>query len=77
MQIPNPQFPRITIDPNLCSGKPCIRGMRFQVVSLLSYLASGMSVVQILADFPFLEQEDIFESLAFAAASISDTALPC
>lgn len=48
-------------------GKPCIRGMRITVYDIFSYLASGMSQEEILADFPCLEAEDILASLAFAA----------
>jgi uncharacterized protein (DUF433 family) len=58
---------RITIDPGMRGGKPCIRGMRITVYDVLSYLASGMSQEDILADFPCLEAEDIRASLAFAA----------
>jgi uncharacterized protein (DUF433 family) len=58
---------RITIDPDVRGGKPCIRGMRFTVYDILGYLASGMSKEEILADFPYLEAEDILASLAFAA----------
>jgi uncharacterized protein (DUF433 family) len=58
---------RITIDPDMRGGKPCIRGMRITVYDVLSYLASGMSQEEILADFPYLEAEDIRASLAFAA----------
>ncbi len=48
-------------------GKPCIRGMRITVYDILGYLASGMSHEEILSDFPYLEEEDILTSLAFAA----------
>ena len=58
---------RITIDPDMRGGKPCIRGMRITVYDALSYLASGMPQEEILADFPCLEAEDIRTSLAFAA----------
>jgi uncharacterized protein (DUF433 family) len=58
---------RITIDPDIRGGKPCIRGMRITVYDVLGYLASGMSQEEILADFPYLEVEDIRASLAFAA----------
>jgi uncharacterized protein (DUF433 family) len=59
---------RITIEPDKRGGKPCIRGMRITVYEVLDYLASGMSEAEILADFPYLEQEDIRASLAFAAS---------
>lgn len=58
---------RITIDPDMRGGKPCIRGMRITVYDILGYLASGMSHEEILNDFPDLEEEDIRASLAFAA----------
>ena len=58
---------RFTIDPDMRGGKPCIRGMRVTVYDILSYLASGMSQEEILADFPYVEAEDIRASLAFAA----------
>lgn len=58
---------RITIDPHIRGGKPCIRGMRITVYDILGYLASGMSHEEILDDFPDFEEEDIRASLAFAA----------
>ena len=58
---------RITLEPGKRSGKPCIRGMRITVHDVLSYLAAGMSHEQILADFPYLQEDDILASLAFAA----------
>lgn len=57
----------ITFNPDMRGGKPCIRGMRITVYDVLSYLASGMSHEEILSDFPYLEEEDILASLAFAA----------
>jgi uncharacterized protein (DUF433 family) len=57
----------ITIEPGKRSGKPCIRGLRITVGDLLGYLASGMSHQEILRDFPYLNETDIFACLAFAA----------
>lgn len=57
----------ITIEPDKRGGKPCIRGLRITVYDILDYLASGMSVDEILADFPDLTGEDIRACLAFAA----------
>ena len=57
----------ITIEPGKRSGKPCIRSMRITVSDILEYLASGMSVEEILDDFPELTEEDIRACLAFAA----------
>ena len=57
---------RITIDPNICHGKPCIREMRWPVVVLLDLLASGMTYEEILEDHPELEIEDIYAALNYA-----------
>lgn len=58
---------RITIEPGIRGGKPCIRGMRITVYDILSYLAYGMTYEEILKDFPYLEIEDILASLEYAA----------
>ncbi|MBA4157448.1 MAG: DUF433 domain-containing protein [Gemmatimonadetes bacterium] len=58
---------RITLDPEVRSGKPAIRGTRITVADILEYLAGGMSQEEILADFPDLEEADIRAVLAFAA----------
>lgn len=58
---------RITIEPGKCGGKPCIRGMRIRVSDLLEMLGEGVSMEEVLADFPDLEREDILASLQFAA----------
>ena len=57
----------ITIDPDIRSGKPCIRGLRITVYDILTMLASGMSYDEILEDFPKLTLNDIFASLQYAA----------
>lgn len=58
---------RITIEPGKCGGKPCIRGMRIRVSDILEMLGNGVSMEDVLADFPDLEREDILASLQFAA----------
>jgi len=58
---------RITIDPNICHGKPSIRGLRYPVELILELLSSGMTIEEILADYTDLEREDILAALAFAA----------
>jgi uncharacterized protein (DUF433 family) len=58
---------RITLDPEIRFGKPCVRGTRITVGDVLSYLASGMSEENILADFPQLTRDDVRACLAFAA----------
>ncbi|NLT70434.1 MAG: DUF433 domain-containing protein [Verrucomicrobiaceae bacterium] len=57
----------ITIEPGKRSGKPSIRGMRITVIDVLEYLAGGMSIPEILADFPELTEEDVRACFAFAA----------
>jgi len=58
---------RITIDPGIRSGKPCIKGTRIAVADVLDYLGGGMTVAEILDDFPDLKAEDIQACLTFAA----------
>lgn len=58
---------RITIDPAICHGKPCVRGLRYPVENLLELLSSGMTIEEILADYEDLEREDLLAVLAFAA----------
>ena len=58
---------RITIDPEQCGGRPCIRGMRMRVTDVLELLAAGETSQQILAEYPYLEAEDISASLLYAA----------
>ncbi|MBN8701855.1 MAG: DUF433 domain-containing protein [Bacteroidetes bacterium] len=62
---------RITIDQNICHGKPCIRGMRWPVEVIIDLLGSGMTIEQIIADHPELEKEDILASLNFAKLYLS------
>jgi uncharacterized protein (DUF433 family) len=58
---------RITVRPEQCGGRPCIRGMRIRVIDVLQQLAAGDTAEQILADFPFLEADDIAACLLYAA----------
>lgn len=58
---------RITVDPQICHGKPCVRGLRYPVEWLLELLSSGMTVEQILVDYPDLEAEDLRAACAFGA----------
>ncbi|MDR1506867.1 MAG: DUF433 domain-containing protein [Treponema sp.] len=61
------QFDRITQDPGLMGGKPCIRGMRVTVSMVVSQIGAGQSVEDLLIDFPYLEREDILQALQYAA----------
>lgn len=58
---------RISVDPNVCFGKPCIRGTRIWVSLVLDFLASGMSFAEILAEYPQLTEEDIRAAIAYGA----------
>ncbi|HEX3937609.1 MAG TPA: DUF433 domain-containing protein [Xanthobacteraceae bacterium] len=65
-------FTRITIDPAICTGKPCIRGLRFPVARLLGLLASGEIRERILNAYAYLESDDINETLRYAASPAED-----
>lgn len=69
------RFDRITIDPEKCFGKACIRGLRMPVESVLSYLASGMTEEEILKEWPELEREDIQQVLGYAAWAMTERVL--
>jgi uncharacterized protein (DUF433 family) len=58
---------RITVEPGKCGGKPCIRGKRIRVSDVLELLSAGASFEEILADYPFLERDDILAALSYAA----------
>ena len=63
---------RISVSPEICHGKPCVRGLRYPVSMLLELLSSGMTTEEILADYEDLEREDLLAVLAYAAR-LSDT----
>jgi len=58
---------RITIDPDICHGKPTIRGLRYPVDNMLELMASGMTIDEILSDYPDLEKEDLLACIDYAA----------
>ncbi len=67
---------RITHNPEVMGGKPCIRGMRVTVSTVLSLLAGGHTFTEILAAYPYLEEEDLREALAYAAWRMQEYELP-
>ena len=71
MEIRHYKFNRITLDADKCFGKPCIRGMRIPVASILSYLSSG-----ILKEWPELESDDIYQALGYAACVMEEHIVP-
>jgi uncharacterized protein (DUF433 family) len=76
MEVQHYKFHRITLDPNKCFGKPCIRGLRMPVTSVLSYLSSGMTIDEILQEWPELEGEDIYQALGYAAWVMEERVIP-
>jgi uncharacterized protein (DUF433 family) len=67
---------RISIDPNVCFGKPCIRGTRIWVSLILDYLASGMTEQEVLSEYPQLSHEDILAALAYGAEAAREQIIP-
>ena len=70
------EFARITFDPEVMGGKPCIRGLRVTVGTLVGLVAAGRTDAEILAAYPYLEAEDIREALAYAAWRVEERDLP-
>jgi uncharacterized protein (DUF433 family) len=69
-------YERITIDPAVMGGLPCIRGLRFPVASVVAMFADGMGREEILAEHPDLTAEDLHESLLYAAEAVRERELP-
>ena len=69
-------FPRITFDTAVMGGKPCIRGLRVTVGTIVGLLAAGRSAEEILEAYPYLEREDIDQSLAYAAWRLEEREVP-
>jgi uncharacterized protein (DUF433 family) len=69
-------FERITVDPDMMGGAPCIRGMRLPVATVVAMVADGMTVDEIVAELPDLEVDDVTEALRFAAAAVRERELP-
>lgn len=69
-------FARITLDPRVMGGKPCIRSMRVTVGMIVGLLAAGRTAAEILQAYPYLEEADIREALAYAAWRVEETEVP-
>lgn len=70
------RFERITVEPEKMGGVPCIRGLRIPVATVVGMIAEGMSVDEILADYPDLEADDVREALEYAAEAVRERELP-
>jgi uncharacterized protein (DUF433 family) len=73
--VKSQQLARITINPGQCGGRPCIRGMRIRVTDVLELLGAGASIDEILADYPYLEREDVLAAIEYAARQTDHTVL--
>ena len=71
METPGSWIKRITVDPGICGGRPCIRGMRIRVIDVLDLLASGLTQDQVLEELPELEREDIEAVLRLASTKLA------
>jgi uncharacterized protein (DUF433 family) len=67
---------RVTLDPEVMGGKPCIRGLRITVGTIVGLVASGRTVPEILAAYPYLEGADVREALSYAAWRVEETEVP-
>jgi uncharacterized protein (DUF433 family) len=67
---------RITTDPSICHGKPTVRGLRYPVETLLEFLASGMTIEEVLDDYPDLERDDLLAALEFGAKTAGMRHIP-
>lgn len=70
------QFERITVEPDKMGGVACIRGLRIPVATVVGMVAEGMTVAEILSDYPDLEADDVREALQYAAEAVRDRELP-
>jgi uncharacterized protein (DUF433 family) len=71
-----PKLDRITRNPEIMGGKPCLRGMRVTVGAIVGLVASGHSTAEILAAYPYQEEEDIRQALAYAAWRVEEIEIP-
>jgi uncharacterized protein (DUF433 family) len=71
-----PQFDRITQQPEVMGGKACIRGMRVTVGMIVGQIGAGHTVDEMLADYPYLEREDVFQALRYAAWRVDEREIP-
>ena len=76
MEFTHPHFTRITANPEICFGKPRIKGTRMPVATTLAYLGNGMSTEELIKEFTWLTKEDIMESIAFASVMMQERYLP-
>lgn len=76
MTMTHSVFDRITLDPERCFGRPCIRGLRMPVASILAHLAAGMTTSDMLREWPEMEEADIHQALDYAAWALDERVIP-
>jgi len=69
-------YPHISVDPDICFGKPCIKGTRMPVASVLAYISGGMSIDDFLKEFDWIKKEDVLEAMAFASSMVDYRIIP-
>jgi uncharacterized protein (DUF433 family) len=74
--IMNPLLERITVDPTVCGGRPCIKGTRIWVSLILDFLADGMGEAELLAEYPQLVHEDVLAAIAYGAEAARERIVP-
>jgi len=72
----NPLLERITINPSICAGKPCIKGTRIWVSLILDFLADDMTEAELLAEYPGLTHEDVLAAIAYGAEAARERVIP-
>ena len=72
----NPLLERITIDPRICGGKPCVKGTRIWVSLILDFLADGMTEAELLAEYPGLTHDDVLAAIAYGAEAAREQIIP-
>jgi uncharacterized protein (DUF433 family) len=75
-QLMNPLLHRISIDPDICGGKPCIKGTRLWVSLILDFLADGMTEAELLSDYPQLMHDDVMAAIAYGAEMSRERIVP-
>jgi uncharacterized protein (DUF433 family) len=69
-------YPRISVDPDVCFGKPCIKDTRMPVASVLAYISSGMSIDDFVKEFNWISREDVLQAISFASGMIDYRVIP-
>ena len=69
-------YPNISVDPEICFGKPCLKGTRMPVASVLAYISGGMSIDDFIKEFDWIKKEDVLQAIAFASGMMDYRVIP-